>query len=89
MHHHIIVSGDDALATTIVEELKRAGARVVKLANPELANVGVARELARAEVARAVTPHAGRVHRQEKNCGQCRRHEQGRPDLDRLPIIGA
>jgi Trk K+ transport system NAD-binding subunit len=54
MQHHIIVSGDDALATTIVEELKRAGARVVKLANPELANVGVARELARAEVARAV-----------------------------------
>ena len=54
MHHHIIVSGDDALATTIVEELKRAGARVVKLANPELPNVGVARELARAEVTRAV-----------------------------------
>src|ERR1700752_1604779 len=54
MQHHIIVSGDDALATTIVEELKRAGARVVKLANPELANVGVARELASAEVTRAV-----------------------------------
>jgi Trk K+ transport system NAD-binding subunit len=54
MHHHIIVSGDDALATTIVDELKRAGARVVKLASVELANVGVARELARAEVARAV-----------------------------------
>jgi Trk K+ transport system NAD-binding subunit len=54
MHHHIIVSGDDALATTIVEELKRAGARVVKLANPELANVGVARELVRAEVTRAI-----------------------------------
>jgi Trk K+ transport system NAD-binding subunit len=54
MHHHIIVSGDDALATTIVEELRRAGARVVKLDNAELADVGVARELARAEVARAV-----------------------------------
>jgi voltage-gated potassium channel Kch len=54
MHHHIIVSGDDALATTIVEELKKAGARVVKLDNAELADVGVARELARAEVARAV-----------------------------------
>jgi Trk K+ transport system NAD-binding subunit len=54
MHHHIIVSGDDALATIIVEELRRAGARVVKLDNAELANVGVARELARAEVARAV-----------------------------------
>ena len=54
MQHHIIVSGDDALATTIVDELKRAGARVVKLASVELANVGVARELARAEVARAV-----------------------------------
>jgi Trk K+ transport system NAD-binding subunit len=54
MHHHIIVSGDDALATTIIEELKRAGARVVKLANTDLADAGVARELARAEVARAV-----------------------------------
>ena len=54
MHHHFIVSGDDALATTIIEELKRAGARVVKLDNSELADVGVARELARAEVARAI-----------------------------------
>jgi len=54
MHHHIIVSGDDALATTIIDELKRAGARVVKLDNAELADVGVARELARAEVARAI-----------------------------------
>ena len=54
MHHHIIVSGDDALATTIVEELRRAGARVVKLDNAELADAGVARELARAEVTRAV-----------------------------------
>jgi voltage-gated potassium channel Kch len=54
MHHHIIVSGDDALATTIIEELKRAGARVVKLDNAELADAGVARELARAEVTRAI-----------------------------------
>jgi Trk K+ transport system NAD-binding subunit len=53
MHHHIIVSGDDALAATIIEELKRAGAPVVKLAQSAL-DVGVARELARAEVARAV-----------------------------------
>jgi Trk K+ transport system NAD-binding subunit len=54
MHHHIIVSGDDALATTIIEELKRAGARVVKLDNTEIADAGVARSLARAEVARAI-----------------------------------
>jgi voltage-gated potassium channel Kch len=54
MHHHIIVSGDDALATTIVEELKRAGARVVKLDNTELADAGVARSLARAEVTSAI-----------------------------------
>ncbi|HVR00087.1 MAG TPA: NAD-binding protein, partial [Mycobacterium sp.] len=52
MHHHIIVSGDDALAATIIEELKNAGANVVKLTNTELA--GVARELARAEVAHAL-----------------------------------
>jgi Trk K+ transport system NAD-binding subunit len=54
MHHHIIVSGDDALATTIIEELKRAGARVVKLDNTELADAGVARSLARAEITRAI-----------------------------------
>ncbi|MGB6515994.1 MAG: NAD-binding protein [Mycobacterium sp.] len=54
MHHHIIVSGDDALAMTIIEELKRAGATVVRLANTDLADTGVARELARAEVAHAV-----------------------------------
>jgi Trk K+ transport system NAD-binding subunit len=52
MHHHIIVSGDDPLATTIIEELKSAGANVVKLTNTELA--GVARELTRAEVAHAL-----------------------------------
>jgi Trk K+ transport system NAD-binding subunit len=54
MHRHIIVSGDDALAMTIIDELKRAGARVVKLENTELADAGVARSLARAEVARAI-----------------------------------
>jgi hypothetical protein len=32
MHRHIIVSGDDTLATTIVEELNIAGASIVKLA---------------------------------------------------------
>ncbi len=42
MHRHIIVSGDDALATTIVDELKSAGARIVKLATDELADAGVA-----------------------------------------------
>ena len=33
MQHHIIVSGDDALAMTIIEELESAGANVVKLGN--------------------------------------------------------
>lgn len=41
---HIIVSGDDALATTIAEELNRAGATIVKLHSEEL----VAADLARA-----------------------------------------
>ncbi len=51
MHHHIIVSGDDALATTIIAELKTAGASVVKLGTSEF--TGVARELGRAEVSKA------------------------------------
>jgi Trk K+ transport system NAD-binding subunit len=51
MHHHIIVSGEDALATTIIEELKTAGASVVKLASSEF--TGVARELGRAEISKA------------------------------------
>jgi Trk K+ transport system NAD-binding subunit len=43
MRSHIIVSGDDALATTIVEELNNAGVHIVKLTRPaELANAGVA-----------------------------------------------
>ena len=51
MHGHIIVSGDDALATTIVEELNSAGAHIVKLASTEVANTET--ELADAGVARA------------------------------------
>jgi hypothetical protein len=43
---HVIVSGDDALATTIVKELTRAGANVVQLAGTELADAGVAGALA-------------------------------------------
>jgi Trk K+ transport system NAD-binding subunit len=49
MHGHIIVSGDDPLATTIIEELDSAGASVVKLTDGEvtdtetdLADAGVA-----------------------------------------------
>ncbi|MCV6985228.1 NAD-binding protein [Mycobacterium shinjukuense] len=34
--HHIIVSGDDALATTIIEELNSVGASIVKLAGDKL-----------------------------------------------------
>jgi Trk K+ transport system NAD-binding subunit len=36
MQHHIIVSGDDALAITIIEELESAGAHVVKLGTGDL-----------------------------------------------------
>jgi len=44
MRSHIIVSGDDALATTIVEELNNAGVHIVKLASAaDLASAGVAR----------------------------------------------
>jgi Trk K+ transport system NAD-binding subunit len=47
MQRHIIVSGDDALATTIVDELKNAGARVVMLTDDTgLADAGVTRALA-------------------------------------------
>ncbi|OBA83044.1 potassium transporter TrkA [Mycobacterium sp. 1164966.3] len=42
LDRHIIVSGDDALATTIVEELNKAGARIVRLADAELVDAGVA-----------------------------------------------
>jgi voltage-gated potassium channel Kch len=54
MHRHIIVSGDDALATTIADELKNAGVNVVRLTNTDLADAGVARELALAEVTHAL-----------------------------------
>jgi Trk K+ transport system NAD-binding subunit len=48
---HIIVSGEDALATTIVEELKSAGVSVVRLENTDHALVNS--ELAAAGVNRA------------------------------------
>lgn len=38
MGQHIIVSGDDALAATIIEELRSAGVSIVKLAGTEVAN---------------------------------------------------
>ena len=53
MHRHIIVSGEDALATTIADELKNAGATVVRLVNTEASEAGVARELTLAEVSHA------------------------------------
>jgi Trk K+ transport system NAD-binding subunit len=44
---HIIVSGDDAFATTIVEELNNAGAHIIKLrAANQLADAGIARAFA-------------------------------------------
>jgi Trk K+ transport system NAD-binding subunit len=53
MHRHIIVSGDDALATTIADELKNAGLTVVRLVDTGESEAGIARELTLAEV-----PHA-------------------------------
>jgi Trk K+ transport system NAD-binding subunit len=38
MHGHIIVSGDDALVKTIMEELDSAGASIVKLTDSEVAD---------------------------------------------------
>ena len=43
MHRHVIVIGDDALATTIAEELKNAGASIVKLKPAELGSADFAR----------------------------------------------
>lgn len=40
---HIIVSGDDALATTIAQELNRAGATIVKLHGEDLTGADLAR----------------------------------------------
>ena len=54
MHRHIIVSGEDALATTIADELKHAGARVVRMATGETSEAGVARELTLADVSHAL-----------------------------------
>jgi len=51
MRNHIIVSGDDALATTIVEELNNAGVHVVKLVDTEVADTND--DLAEAGIARA------------------------------------
>ncbi|WP_082972738.1 NAD-binding protein [Mycobacterium sp. E2497] len=53
MNQCIIVSGDDALASTIVDELKRAGARVARLLDSDLAGTRVKTELARAGVTAA------------------------------------
>lgn len=53
MNQCIIVSGDDALASIIVEELRRAGARVARLLDAELAGTRVKTELAKAGVATA------------------------------------
>jgi len=52
MQHHIIVSGDDALATTIVEELETAGAKVVRLGSGDFTSV--ADDLDAAKVADAL-----------------------------------
>lgn len=43
---HIVVSGDDALATTVAEELNRAGASVVKLAGDEIGIADLSRATA-------------------------------------------
>jgi Trk K+ transport system NAD-binding subunit len=53
MHQCVIVSGDDALATTITDELKRAGASVARLLDSDLAGARVKTELAKAGVASA------------------------------------
>jgi Trk K+ transport system NAD-binding subunit len=50
--NHIIVSGGDALATTIAEELKNAGAIVVKLDDTEVADTET--DLAKAGIANAL-----------------------------------
>jgi Trk K+ transport system NAD-binding subunit len=51
MQRHIIVSGDDALATTIAEELENAGATIVKLVDDTVADTKD--DLIEAGVARA------------------------------------
>src|ERR1035441_6495306 len=54
MHRHVIVSGDDALATTIADELKNAGSTVVRLTKTDETEAGVARELALHDVSHAL-----------------------------------
>ncbi|BBX56334.1 hypothetical protein MSHO_16790 [Mycobacterium shottsii] len=46
MRRHIIVSGDDALANTIVEELNSAGVTILKLASDELNDAQLAQAIA-------------------------------------------
>lgn len=53
MRQHIIVSGENALATIIVEQLQQAGASVARLKDPEHAGIRVEAELARAGVSKA------------------------------------
>jgi Trk K+ transport system NAD-binding subunit len=53
MNQCVIVSGDDALATTIIDELRTAGASVVTLPGAELAGTRVKTELEKAGVAHA------------------------------------
>ncbi len=54
MQRHIIVSGDDALATTIADELKNAGAMVHRMLNADTSEASVARELALADVKHSI-----------------------------------
>ncbi len=51
VHGHIIVSGDDALALTIIEELNNAGARITRFIDTEVGDTET--DLAAAGVARA------------------------------------
>lgn len=53
MHQCIIVSGDDALAMLIIEEIQRTGASVARLLDSDLASSRVKTELANAGVAHA------------------------------------
>lgn len=46
MRRHIVVSGDDALATTIVDELKSAGANIVKLCGDDLTDADLEHAMA-------------------------------------------
>lgn len=54
MQRHIIVSGDNALATTIADELKSAGAIVTRLVSSDQSDAGMARELVLADISNAL-----------------------------------